>query len=37
MKTEQGTMILRILGEDEIIRGEHKRSEPPVRENSPGL
>jgi hypothetical protein len=34
MKTEQRTMTLMILGENEIIRGEREKSGPPVRESS---
>jgi hypothetical protein len=33
----QGTIILHFLGEDEIMRGERERPEPPVREASPGV
>jgi hypothetical protein len=33
----QGTIILLLLGEDEIIRGERQRQGPPVRETSPGV
>jgi hypothetical protein len=37
MKTEQGTMSLMILGEDEIIRGKRKRPRPQVKETSYGV
>ncbi|MEJ7815482.1 MAG: hypothetical protein WKF53_09945 [Rubrobacter sp.] len=33
----QGTIITLWLGEDEIIRGEGKRTGSPVRETSPGV
>jgi hypothetical protein len=33
----QGTMILHLLGEDMILRGEKERSGSPVRETSPGV
>ncbi len=36
LASEQGTMILHFLGEDEIIRGERERPGPPVREVAPG-
>jgi hypothetical protein len=33
----QGTMVLLLLGEDMIIRGEKERIGSPVRETSPGV
>ncbi len=36
LASEQGTMILHFLGEDEIIRGERERPGPPARETAPG-
>jgi hypothetical protein len=33
----QGTMILTLLGEEAIMRGEAERPGPPVRETSPGV
>jgi hypothetical protein len=37
LASEQGTMILNFLGEDEILRGVRERPGPPVRETSPGV
>ncbi len=37
LASEQGTIIARWLGEDEIIRGERERPGPPVVETSPGV
>jgi hypothetical protein len=34
---DHGTILLHLLGEDEIIRGERERPGPPVRETSPGV
>jgi hypothetical protein len=36
LASEQGTMILMFLGEDEVIRGERERTGAPVRGTSPG-
>lgn len=33
----RGTIIGHLVGEDEIIRGERKRPDPPVVESSPGV
>jgi hypothetical protein len=37
LASEQGTMILNFVGEDEILRGVRERPGPPVRETSPGV
>jgi hypothetical protein len=37
LASEQETMILHFLGEDEILRGVRERPGPPVRETSPGV
>jgi hypothetical protein len=37
LASEQGTMILNFLAEDEILRGVRERPGPPVRETFPGV